>query len=284
MPAQDLVSPPRRVGLVDGSGTFRRSAVLVFDPLGFAWRTRADGAQAWVRPTDDDPRTLDVVPVDRAPEVWRRIPPDRQAEAWSWDADGRGLWLVERGPDGLHVLSLPGPDEAAEVAQVAASPAAWIAAIGPADTAMLFTSPAGEGPPVALVRADLATGAVTSLVDDLGTDAIHAIANITGGGISGNLPRVLPADCDVQIRLGSWEVLPIFRYIFEKGGVEVDEMLRVFNMGIGMVLIVAPEAVEPVTRRLQTYGQKHFFIGNVVAGSGKVVYDHPPAGFASWIR
>jgi phosphoribosylaminoimidazole (AIR) synthetase len=55
-------------------------------------------------------------------------------------------------------------------------------------------------------------------------------------------------------------------------------------MGVGMVLIVAPEAVEPVTKRLLSYGQKYFFIGNVVAGSGKVVYDHPPAGFASWIR
>ena len=113
---------------------------------------------------------------------------------------------------------------------------------------------------------------------------IHGMAHITGGGLTDNVPRVLPADCDVQIRLGSWEVLPIFRYIFEKGGVEVDEMLRVFNMGVGMVLIVAREAVEPVTKRLKSYGQKHFFIGNVVAGSGKVVYDHPPSGFASWIR
>ena len=113
---------------------------------------------------------------------------------------------------------------------------------------------------------------------------IHGMAHITGGGLTDNVPRVLPADCDVQIRLGSWEVLPIFRYIFEKGGIEVEEMLRVFNMGVGMVLIVAPEAVEPVTKRLLSYGQKYFFVGNVVAGSGKVVYDHPPAGFASWIR
>jgi phosphoribosylformylglycinamidine cyclo-ligase len=113
---------------------------------------------------------------------------------------------------------------------------------------------------------------------------IHGMAHITGGGLTDNVPRVLPADCDVRIRLGSWEVLPIFRYMFEKGGIEVDEMLRVFNMGIGMVLIVAPDAVDRVTKRLQMFGQKHFFIGNVAAGSGKVVYDHPPAGFASWIR
>ena len=119
------------------------------------------------------------------------------------------------------------------------------------------------------------------LVED---SLIHGMAHITGGGLTDNVPRILPADCDVQIRLGSWEVLPIFRYMFEKGGIEVDEMLRVFNMGVGMVLIVAPDAVEAVTRRLQSYGQKHYFIGNVVAGSGKVVYDHPPAGFPSWIR
>jgi len=113
---------------------------------------------------------------------------------------------------------------------------------------------------------------------------IHAMAHITGGGLTDNIPRVLPADCDARVKAGSWEVLPIFKYLFDHGHIEVDEMLRVFNMGVGMVLMVAPTDVEQVSRRLQAAGQKHFFIGNVVKGDGKVVYDFPPAGFPSWIQ
>ena len=86
------------------------------------------------------------------------------------------------------------------------------------------------------------------------------------------------------MKLGSWPVLPIFKLIFEKGGVERDEMLRVFNMGVGMVLIVAPEEVDRVSKHFAQIGQQFFFIGNVVKGSGKVVYDIPPSGFASWIE
>ncbi len=79
-------------------------------------------------------------------------------------------------------------------------------------------------------------------------------------------------------------MLPIFKLIYEKGGVERDEMLRVFNMGIGMVLMLAPEEVERVSKRFVDIGQKFYFIGNVVKGSGRVVYDTPPSGFASWIE
>ena len=61
-------------------------------------------------------------------------------------------------------------------------------------------------------------------------------------------------------------------------------MLRVFNMGIGMVLMVAPEKVEIVSRHFAQIGQRYFFIGNVVKGSGRVSYDAPPSGFASWIE
>src|SRR6185295_10551586 len=71
--------------------------------------------------------------------------------------------------------------------------------------------------------------------------AIHALAHITGGGLTDNVPRVLPESLDARVKPGSWPVLPIFRYMFEKGGVDRDEMMRVFNMGIGMVVIVAPD-------------------------------------------
>lgn len=114
--------------------------------------------------------------------------------------------------------------------------------------------------------------------------AIHAMAHITGGGLTDNVPRVLPPTLDARVKLGSWPVLPIFRTIFEKGNVDREEMLRVFNMGVGMVLIVGVDQVDLVSRHLSQGGQKFFFLGNVVAGSGKVLYDVPPAGFASWIE
>jgi len=113
---------------------------------------------------------------------------------------------------------------------------------------------------------------------------IHALAHITGGGLTDNVPRVLPESLDAKIKLGSWPVLPIFSYIFGKGNVDRDEMLRVFNMGIGMVVIVAADQVEAVSKHFTQVGQKHYFIGNVVKGSGRVAYDYPPAGFASWIE
>jgi len=113
--------------------------------------------------------------------------------------------------------------------------------------------------------------------------ALHALAHITGGGLTDNVPRVLPETLDAKIKLGSWPVLPIFHYLHEQGNVDAGEMLRVFNMGVGMVLIVAPDQVEVVAKHFGAIGQKFFFIGNVVRGSGKVVYDAPPAGFASWI-
>ncbi|HEX7705560.1 MAG TPA: phosphoribosylformylglycinamidine cyclo-ligase [Thermoanaerobaculia bacterium] len=113
---------------------------------------------------------------------------------------------------------------------------------------------------------------------------IHAMAHITGGGLTDNVPRVIPGGLDARIKLGAWPVLPIFRYLYEQGNVDKDEMLRVFNMGIGMVLVVSTEAVDHITSHFAKIDQKYFFIGNVVRGSGQVVYDTPPSGFASWIE
>lgn len=113
--------------------------------------------------------------------------------------------------------------------------------------------------------------------------AFHALAHITGGGLTDNVPRVLPDSLDARIKLGAWPVLPIFHYLFEQGKIDPEEMLRVFNMGIGMVLIAAPEKVSGIAEHFGKIGQKFYFIGNVVKGSGKVSYDAPPSGFASWI-
>jgi phosphoribosylformylglycinamidine cyclo-ligase len=114
--------------------------------------------------------------------------------------------------------------------------------------------------------------------------ALHAMAHITGGGLTDNVPRVLPETLDAHIKLGSWPVLPIYKFLAEQGGVDGAEMLRVFNMGVGMVLMVAPEEVDGVAKHFTQIGQPFYFIGNVVKGTGKVVYDTPPSGFASWIE
>jgi phosphoribosylformylglycinamidine cyclo-ligase len=114
--------------------------------------------------------------------------------------------------------------------------------------------------------------------------AFHALAHITGGGLTDNIPRVLPESLDAKIKLGSWPVPPIFRFMFEKGNIDREEMLRVFNMGIGMVMMVAPENVDTVSKHFVQIGQEYFFIGNIVKGSRRVAYDAPPSGFASWIE
>jgi phosphoribosylformylglycinamidine cyclo-ligase len=114
--------------------------------------------------------------------------------------------------------------------------------------------------------------------------SIHAMAHITGGGLTDNVPRVLPDTLDAHIKLGSWPVLPIFKFLAEQGRVDGAEMLRVFNMGIGMVLMVAPDQVERVAKHFAQIAQPFYFIGNVIKGSGKVAYDRPPSGFASWIE
>jgi phosphoribosylformylglycinamidine cyclo-ligase len=114
--------------------------------------------------------------------------------------------------------------------------------------------------------------------------SIRALAHITGGGLTDNVPRVLPETLDARIKLGSWPVLPIFKYLFQEGNVDRDEMLRVFNMGVGMVLIVSTDAVDAIAKHFGRIGQKFYFIGNVVKGSGRVQYDQPPPGFASWIE
>jgi len=98
---------------------------------------------------------------------------------------------------------------------------------------------------------------------------IKAFAHITGGGFVDNIPRVLPKNCDVVIRKGSWDMLPIFKIIAEKGGVPDGELYQVFNMGIGMVAIVSAEKADAILKFIR--GQKHkaWLIGEVVKGKGE---------------
>jgi phosphoribosylformylglycinamidine cyclo-ligase len=113
------------------------------------------------------------------------------------------------------------------------------------------------------------TPAVLALRSALG-DAVHACAHITGGGIPGNLVRVLPQDCDARLDRRGWEVPQIFTEIGQLGGVADEEMAQVFNLGLGMVLVVDQRAGEAVLSALSAAGQQPVVVGAVVEGSGKV--------------
>jgi phosphoribosylformylglycinamidine cyclo-ligase len=97
---------------------------------------------------------------------------------------------------------------------------------------------------------------------------IRALAHITGGGFGGNIPRVLPQGLGARVRRGSWEIPPLFRLIQSGGGISDDEMFRTFNMGVGMVAVIAPEDLHEVEHSLERRGEVSFVIGSVVAGSG----------------
>ena len=98
---------------------------------------------------------------------------------------------------------------------------------------------------------------------------VKAFAHITGGGFVDNIPRVLPKNCNVVIRKGSWDMLPIFRLIVECGGVPEAELYQVFNMGIGMVAIVSADKADAVLKFICTQKHKAWLIGEVVKGKGK---------------
>src|SRR4051812_10182245 len=100
--------------------------------------------------------------------------------------------------------------------------------------------------------------------------AVKALAHITGGGFIDNVPRVLPKKCDVHIRRGSWDMLPIFKILTDRGNVPEPELYQVFNMGIGMVLFTGADTADSILRFIRTRKLKAWPIGHVVKGSGIV--------------
>lgn len=113
-------------------------------------------------------------------------------------------------------------------------------------------------------------GAVEPLLDHPG---LHAMAHITGGGLTDNLPRVLPKGTHAHIRVGSWEVPELFHLLQAHGDIASEEMFRVFNMGIGFALVVDPAAAGEILAALRQAGAKGIPIGTVQQGGGGVVYD-----------
>jgi phosphoribosylformylglycinamidine cyclo-ligase len=99
---------------------------------------------------------------------------------------------------------------------------------------------------------------------------IKGLAHITGGGFVDNIPRVLPKNCDVNIRKGSWEMPPIFQIIQAKGGVAEAELYQVFNMGIGMTAVVAADEADSILKFIRAKKQKAWLIGEVTRGGGIV--------------
>jgi len=100
----------------------------------------------------------------------------------------------------------------------------------------------------------------------LGAAEVHAAAHITGGGLEENLPRALPPGCRALVERGTWEVPRIFGEIRRLGPVDDDEMVRVFNLGLGMILVVAPDSAEGALAALSGAGVPAVSVGSVVAG------------------
>ena len=103
-------------------------------------------------------------------------------------------------------------------------------------------------------------------------ELVRGMAHITGGGITENLPRILPRGMGAVVDLASWTVPPLFEHLRQLGNVEQDEMLRTFNMGIGLIAVVAAEQVKKVKAVLNRANERHAVIGRITRGERKVTY------------
>jgi len=93
---------------------------------------------------------------------------------------------------------------------------------------------------------------------------VHGLAHITGGGITENIPRIIPQACKAEIEKGSWEIPPVFSFLKDAGKITDAEMLRTFNNGIGIIAVVPEDASEEIMDRLQGMNEKAFIIGTIV--------------------
>ncbi len=106
----------------------------------------------------------------------------------------------------------------------------------------------------------------------LDTGLIKGMAHITGGGITDNLPRILPDDCGAAVDVAAWDVPPVFTLLRSRGGIEIAEMFRTFNMGIGLIAVCAVADREQVLRHLADAGEPAMIIGRIVPGAREVRY------------
>ena len=109
---------------------------------------------------------------------------------------------------------------------------------------------------------------VTQALEAVRAGGVHALAHITGGGLTENIPRVLPDDLGVDIDLGSFDLPPVFRWLMGQGGMAEAEMLKTFNCGVGMVLAVDASRADALSALLQDTGETVFRLGHVTEGPG----------------
>lgn len=144
----------------------------------------------------------------------------------------------------------------------------------------LFFDVAGYGVDTHLDSLDLSVGTallkphvsyLNSLKDLLDTGKIKGLAHITGGGLTENIPRILPEGTSVTIARDAWPVLPVFKLMKEIGNVPDAEMYRTFNMGVGMVIVCASDDKESIKSHFKTRGDTCYEIGRVTEGNREVV-------------
>ncbi|EGC36041.1 phosphoribosylamine-glycine ligase [Dictyostelium purpureum] len=110
---------------------------------------------------------------------------------------------------------------------------------------------------------------VLSCLAAIKAGGVNGLAHITGGGITENLPRVIPDGLDCEVKLNSWEILPIFKYLNQLGNMEITELLKTFNCGIGMILIVDQDKVSSIKAVLESMNETVYEIGKVVQSNNK---------------
>jgi phosphoribosylformylglycinamidine cyclo-ligase len=111
-----------------------------------------------------------------------------------------------------------------------------------------------------LIPTKIYADTIQSVIRDL---PVHGMAHITGGGIPDNIIRIIPNACQVQIERGSWDMPPVFTLLKEKGNITEDELMRTFNCGIGLVMVVPEDAEQEFLARLHAMDEKAYSIGEI---------------------
>ena len=114
--------------------------------------------------------------------------------------------------------------------------------------------------------------------------AVRSLAHITGGGITENLNRALPANVDAEVHVGTWTMAPIIPWVCRAARLNEHEALKTFNMGLGMVLVVNPQKVDDIMSILKQEGETPFIVGQIVPGAGEVTYVNQESLFAPFTQ
>ncbi len=204
------------------------------------------------------------------------------------DMAGFAVGVVEKD----RIVDGPARTAAGDVALAVASPGLRSNGYSLARRALLVEAgrdldgPAWEGASASLADELLRPSVIytPAILALLGAVDVHAVAHITGGGLPGNLPRVLAPDLDAVVDGPGWSIPRIFTEIADAGGVDDAEMLRVFNLGIGMVVIVPAGHVDEAVSVLGGAGHEAFVLGRLVPGSGRVHVRTPLSRVAPIVR